>query len=159
MGRKNISQGKSRKSSQKTASCQSDRITLRLLEPYSSGEKCAPLAAKIPPSKNKFAVNKASAVTDVRKSRVQVKNKGVQTEIGSLDHEMCTSEEPPLEYWKVLAEQRRQALAETLQENEELHSENETLRKKIAELERRLENKDYFAMMYQIACNDSTQDQ
>ncbi|CAI7994572.1 Geminin [Geodia barretti] len=126
MGRKNISQGKSRKSSQKT---------------------------------NKFAVNKASAVTDVRKSRVQVKNKGVQTEIGSLDHEMCTSEEPPLEYWKVLAEQRRQALAETLQENEELHSENETLRKKIAELERRLENKDYFAMMYQIACNDSTQDQ
>ncbi|CAI8024554.1 hypothetical protein GBAR_LOCUS14261 [Geodia barretti] len=41
--------------------------------------------------RNKFAVNKASAVTDVRKSRVQVKNKGVQTEIGSLDHEMCTS--------------------------------------------------------------------
>ena len=55
-------------------------------------------------------MNKASAVTDVRKSRVQVKNKvinlcilappenlsifgtqGVQTEIGSLDHEMCTS--------------------------------------------------------------------
>ncbi|CAI8024557.1 hypothetical protein GBAR_LOCUS14261 [Geodia barretti] len=57
-GQENISQGKSRKSSQKT---------------------------------NKFAVNKASAVTDVRKSRVQVKNKGVQTEIGSLDHEMCTS--------------------------------------------------------------------
>ena len=29
-------------------------------------------------------------------------------------------EKPPIEYWQVLAEQRRQALADTLQENEEV---------------------------------------
>ena len=30
-------------------------------------------------------------------------------------------EKPPIEYWQVLAEQRRLALADTLQENEEVH--------------------------------------
>lgn len=30
------------------------------------------------------------------------------------------SEEPPVEYWQILAEQRRQALAEALTENEEV---------------------------------------
>lgn len=30
-------------------------------------------------------------------------------------------EEPPVEYWQILAEQRRQALAEALTENEEVH--------------------------------------
>ena len=40
----------------------------------------------------------------------------------------------------------------------QLHTENESLRDKIMELERRLENEDYFAMMYKIACNDTTKD-
>ena len=33
---------------------------------------------------------------------------------------MYTTEVPPVEYWQVLAEQRRLALAETLKENEEV---------------------------------------
>ena len=35
-------------------------------------------------------------------------------------YSLLCAEEPPLEYWKVLAEQRRQALADTLLENEEV---------------------------------------
>ena len=31
------------------------------------------------------------------------------------------TETPPVEYWQVLAEQRRQALADTLEENEEVY--------------------------------------
>ena len=40
----------------------------------------------------------------------------------------------------------------------QLHSENKLLRDKINELEKRLENEDYFAMMYKIACSDRTKD-
>jgi len=39
---------------------------------------------------------------------------------GSLDYQMCTAEVPPVQYWQVLAEKRRDALAETLKENEEV---------------------------------------
>ena len=36
----------------------------------------------------------------------------------------------------------------------QLHNENKILRDKILELERRLENKDYFAMMYQLVSKE-----
>lgn len=39
----------------------------------------------------------------------------------------------------------------------QLYAENEKLRQKIFELERRLDSKDYFAMMYKLACDDNSQ--
>ena len=40
----------------------------------------------------------------------------------------------------------------------QLYAENETLRQKIIELEKRLESKEYFAMMYKIVCDDNTKE-
>ena len=40
----------------------------------------------------------------------------------------------------------------------QLYTENEALKQKIEELERRLDSKDYFAMMYKIACDDTAKE-
>ncbi len=60
------------------------------------------------------------------------------------------TEEPPLEYWKVLAEQRRLALSETLKENEDLHTQVAGLKKRVNELENKTHDLEYFAMMYEL---------
>ena len=60
-------------------------------------------------------------------------------------------DEPPVEYWKSLAEQRRLALAETLKENEELYTEVEGWKSKVADLESKVKDLEYFAMMYKLA--------
>lgn len=40
----------------------------------------------------------------------------------------------------------------------QLYAENEELRQKIIELERCLESKEYFAMMYKIVCDDASKE-
>lgn len=50
----------------------------------------------------------------------------------------------------MLAEQRREALAETLKENEELYAEIDRLKARVEELENQVQDKNYFAMMYKI---------
>ena len=66
-------------------------------------------------------------------------------------HDLCLSENPPEEYWRVLAEQRRLALAETLEENEQLHDHVERLKAQVSELENQVKDTSYFAMMYKLA--------
>lgn len=61
------------------------------------------------------------------------------------------AETPPKEYWRVLAEQRRLALSETLQENEQLHDEVEKLKARVTDLENQVKDTNYFAMMYKLA--------
>ena len=58
---------------------------------------------------------------------------------------------PPEEYWRVLAEQRRLALVETLEENEQLHDEVERLKAQVRDLENQVKDTNYFAMMYKLA--------
>lgn len=60
-------------------------------------------------------------------------------------------ENPPEEYWRVLAERRRLALAETLEENEQLHDQVEKLKAQVSELENQVKDTNYFAMMYKLA--------
>ena len=60
-------------------------------------------------------------------------------------------ENPPEEYWRVLAEQRRLALAETLEENEQLHDQVERLKAQVSDLENQVKDTNYFAMMYKLA--------
>ncbi|XP_068213227.1 geminin-like [Palaemon carinicauda] len=45
-----------------------------------------------------------------------------------------SSESPPAEYWEELAEKRREALEETLSENEKLAEENKCLKEEVAQL-------------------------
>lgn len=47
---------------------------------------------------------------------------------------MLTSETAPPEYWKVMAEKRREALDTTLEENKQLYQENENLKTEVVEL-------------------------
>jgi geminin len=61
------------------------------------------------------------------------------------------SETPPEEYWCVLAERRRLALAETLEENEQLHDQVEKLKAQVSDLENQVKDTNYFAMMYKLA--------
>lgn len=68
------------------------------------------------------------------------------------------SETPPAEYWQVLAEQRRLALAETLEENEQLHDQVEKLKAQVTDLESKVKDTSYFAMMYKIAASTSEPD-
>ena len=68
------------------------------------------------------------------------------------------SETPPTEYWRVLAEQRRLALAETLEENEQLHNQVEKLKAQITDLESKVKDTSYFAMMYNIAASTTDQE-
>ncbi|GLV44897.1 geminin [Carabus blaptoides fortunei] len=68
--------------------------------------------------------------TESDTKRKKVSNKYVQTGSGvQIDVNDLTSEAGPSEnYWEVLAEKRRIALDESLEENQRLHEENETLR-------------------------------
>ena len=61
------------------------------------------------------------------------------------------AEAPPEEYWHVLAEQRRLALSETLEENEQLHEQVEKLKAQVTKLENQVKDTNYFAMMYKLA--------
>ncbi len=72
-------------------------------------------------------------------------------------HIVPYAEEPPSEYWQILAEQRRQALAETLKENEELYTELAGVKKHVNELESKVKDLEYFAMMYTLASKDDSQ--
>ncbi|XP_069126982.1 geminin-like [Argopecten irradians] len=79
--------------------------------------------------------------------------KGVQTEKKSLSEEgvdqeaydLMVNEEIPENYWRDLAERRREALDESLTENEQLHSEIEELRNENQKLEKMANQAEYFA--------------
>lgn len=52
----------------------------------------------------------------------------------TITSDMLTSETAPPEYWKVMAEKRREALDTTLEENKQLYQENENLKTEVVEL-------------------------
>lgn len=66
------------------------------------------------------------------------------------------AEEPPSEYWQILAERRRVALAEALKENEVLYTEREDWKKREIQLESRVKDLEYFAMMYNLASKEDS---
>ncbi|KAK2164525.1 hypothetical protein LSH36_62g01066 [Paralvinella palmiformis] len=76
-------------------------------------------------------------------------------------YELMTAE-PTLQEWKKLAEERRQALEETLVENRQLHFEIVELKNEIKSLNNKVSNlkeeRDYFASVLQNALNDDEDD-
>ncbi|XP_049607103.1 geminin [Syngnathus scovelli] len=70
--------------------------------------------------------------------RVKVEVKSTQTEdVSSLNddaYELMIKEMPPPAYWKEMAEERRKALFDVLQENEKLHKDIEAKDEQIAQL-------------------------
>lgn len=73
--------------------------------------------------KRKKLVHSQASQTSPEK---KVKGKPTVTE-----EDLTSVEGPSTAYWEILAEKRRQALEESLRENEELHEENATLREEL----------------------------
>ncbi|XP_071542677.1 uncharacterized protein geminin [Panulirus ornatus] len=106
----------------------------------------------VPLSKKNKTFSSVSVQTDVTCSTTVITEAPLQSEkvfstedkvssVSQADRtiDMLTSDIAPPEYWEGLAEKRREALEETLDENHRLHEENRTLRQEITELSK--ENK------------------
>jgi len=65
--------------------------------------------------------------------KVEKSDKSIQTDNPYID--LITGDEAPLEYWKRIAEERREALEETLIENQDLHERIESLEQEKEALE------------------------
>ncbi|XP_068213246.1 geminin-like [Palaemon carinicauda] len=112
-----------------------------------SDENCAPMKHKrtdgifedsLPlRKKQKMQLTVAVQTDEMSKDSSVPKNQETQSS-GSCESErimnMLTSESPPAEYWEELAEKRREALEETLIENEKLAEENKCLKEEVAQL-------------------------
>ncbi|PFX26180.1 Geminin [Stylophora pistillata] len=71
----------------------------------------------------------------------------------------CLSKDPPPErYWELLAEERRLALQEALEENERMHKELEELRERNKSLEEIAGQAEYFASLYQMVMEGEVPD-
>ncbi|KAF5401846.1 Geminin [Paragonimus heterotremus] len=78
---------------------------------------------------------------------------GVQTSNVDIREWLC-GENPPENYWEELAERRRVALKETLDENKELCDLIESLNKELERLSHVEKQADHFAKMYQVLKNE-----
>lgn len=115
---------------------------------------------------NKFEVfceEKASKPESVPKPKVNCASAGTQTDFDewlSLEESkkpdnlaeealaLMRSEPSKEDYYKEIAEQRREALEETLQENEELYDELERLKQKCSDLEKSLNEAESYKLLY-----------
>lgn len=103
--------------------------------------KCKPL--------EKLSKHDADTQTDVDidGSVTRIKDDNDKDDDAQLHCDMMTKEDVSPEYWKVLAERRREALAEALEENKRLHEENKQLREDNANLLELANQAEYFANM------------
>ncbi|BHF76766.1 hypothetical protein SprV_0501986500 [Sparganum proliferum] len=93
-------------------------------------------------------------------SSVATKTTSSQTDrSGSPLCEWLCSERPPIEYWMELAEQRRQALTETLEENKELCDLVVKLNEEIEKLSKIAEHAENFAKAIQETNSSNTEEQ
>jgi len=119
---------------------------------------------KTPDSPSKNGTPK-SALSKVKSGLVSKKkvigktlvSKEVQTENGDIS--IVTGEEAPLEYWKELAESRRQALEEALEENCTLHHRIEDLEKEKSLLEEMVEQAKTLAGMLEDLSDEENPDE
>ncbi|XP_064382699.1 geminin-like [Halichondria panicea] len=157
-GSKSIVSGKSQRAALKPL--QSNKLNSKLL--VGRGSPRIPTVGKT--SKLRQSVISCTSPLSTKQSTKQsdapilcTAEQGTQTNSDvtlSLDYRMCTQEEPPSEYWQILAERRRVALAEALKENEVLYTEREDWKKREIQLESRVKDLEYFAMMYNLASKE-----
>ncbi|XP_074636450.1 geminin-like isoform X2 [Acropora palmata] len=75
------------------------------------------------------------------------------------DRALMISETPPERYWELLAEERRLALQNALEENERLHKELEELKERNKALEEVAGQAEYFASLYQMVMEGEVPDE
>ncbi|KAM9308311.1 geminin [Gastrophryne carolinensis] len=116
------------------------RRTLKVIQPSASGQLVGRLkeaASTKEPIKNSNKRKLWNDQVTLKKAKVEIavdpeqrENKGCSDDA----YELMVKETPTNQYWKELAEERRKALYEVLQENEKLHKEIELKDGEIARL-------------------------
>ncbi|ODN00509.1 Geminin [Orchesella cincta] len=120
------------------------------------------LGAKTPdsPKETKNALSKVkSGLVSKKKPAKIFELKDTQTQTDNGDDSIVTGEEAPLEYWKELAETRRQALEEALEENCGLHKRVEELEHEKTLLEEMVEQAKHLASMLENLSDDENPDE
>ncbi|KAK2574509.1 Geminin [Acropora cervicornis] len=98
-----------------------------------------------------------SSDSDSAKKSVRKNIKPLQNDLN--DRALMISETPPERYWELLAEERRLALQNALEENERLHKELEELKERNKALEEVAGQAEYFASLYQMVMEGEVPDE
>ncbi|KAJ7386973.1 hypothetical protein OS493_003935 [Desmophyllum pertusum] len=99
-----------------------------------------------------------SSDSDSAASSVKKNTKSLQDEVIDDAVALMVSDPPPERYWELLAEERRLALQESLEENERLHKEMEELKERNKTLEEVAGQAEYFASLYQMVMEGEVPD-
>jgi len=99
-----------------------------------------------------------SSDSDTALSLAKKNTKSLQNEVIDEAVALMVSDPPPERYWELLAEERRLALQEALEENEKLHKELEELRERNKTLEEVAGQAEYFASLYQMVMEGEVPD-
>ncbi|KAG9355497.1 hypothetical protein JZ751_000335 [Albula glossodonta] len=118
-----------------------ERRTLQVLQPSAVNENLGRVreTGKTVPKRKLWGAEQAKGSKRI-KAEVAVRNKTVENENQSAGmtkeaYELLVKETPPSTYWKEVAEERRKALYNVLQENEKLHKAIEAKDEEIAKLQ------------------------
>ncbi|XP_046875755.1 geminin isoform X1 [Hypomesus transpacificus] len=114
------------------------RKSLQVLQPSAVNMNVGriKLAGKAVPKRKQW---NPEQVKGSKRSKAEVKSTQTETEnlpdgLSTEAYELLVKETPPSSYWKEVAEERRKALYDVLQENEKLHKEIEAKDEQIAQL-------------------------
>ncbi|XP_058233272.1 geminin [Hemibagrus wyckioides] len=124
-----------------TSGASSGRRTLQVLQPSAVNKPLGKMieTGKAVPKRKLWGADQVKGSKRV-KAEVAVKNVDPENEnqtegISQEAYELMVKETPTTSYWKELAEERRKALFNVLQENEKLHKEIEAKDEQIAKLQ------------------------
>ncbi|XP_053469086.1 geminin [Ictalurus furcatus] len=123
-----------------TSGASSRRRTLQVLQPSAVNKPLGKIEpGKTVPKRKIWGADQVKGSKRI-KAEVAVKHANAENEnqtegISQEAYELMVKETPTSSYWKELAEERRKALFNILQENEKLHKEIETKDEQIAELQ------------------------
>lgn len=101
-------------------------------------------------SSSSSTVRSDSSDSDSAKKSVKKSTKYLESDVNEKSVALMVSDPPPERYWELLAEERRLALQEALEENERLHKELEEMKEKNKALEEIAGQAEYFASLYQM---------
>uniref|UniRef100_A0A8P4KM69 Geminin DNA replication inhibitor n=1 Tax=Dicentrarchus labrax TaxID=13489 RepID=A0A8P4KM69_DICLA len=113
------------------------RQTLQVLQPSAINKDLGRSMGKVVPKRKQWSAEQTRGP-----KRVKVEVKATQTEetqctsdgMSNEAYELMVKETPPSTYWKEVAEERRKALYNVLQENEKLHKDIESKDERITKL-------------------------
>ncbi|CAH3175994.1 unnamed protein product, partial [Porites evermanni] len=113
---------------------------------------------KIPASGSSTSTCTDSSDSDTAGSSVKKDTKKLQSDVNEEAISLMVSDPAPERYWELLAEERRLALQEALEENERLYKEMEELKEQNKTLQEIAGQAEYFASLYQMVMEGEVPD-